>query len=341
MCCGINIENIVNIMNTNSVVIILISWLPLINAHSWVECVSYDPVSFESDSLGNYDRSRCSGYPRNFKTQFSKGFGVDTGYNWGHQDCSRDPFNPDDYTSDIPMAKYKAGQTIYISHPSKNHVADTCTNAFIPSTSFVVKMSSQPNVDSFDVRLPLVGGDHVNGVIDHIGFQRCFNFCGDVDKSHCISAWTLPSNIADGRYSFIWLWEFNVNEFYANCFDAYISSDGSISSSMTTTTPSPTPATTTPFNTTIETLAPSPTPATTQPSADTTIETLAPSATSSDNTETPIETEPPQVITSTAPSTSSPFVNIGTYLLNLTGSFDIRGVVNMTISEVAKLRRLL
>lgn len=342
-------------MDTKSIVIILLTWAHAIHAHSWVECVSYDPLSFESSSLGDYERGRCSGYPRNFKRQFSEGFGVDTGYNWGHADCLRDPFKSEDYTSDIPMAKYKAGQTIYISHPAKNHVADTCTNPFIPSTSFVVKMSSQPNVDTFDVSLPMFGPEHVNGQIDHLGYQRCFNFCGDADKSHCLSAWTLPSNIPDGRYSFIWIWEFNVGEIYANCFDAYISANGDIS--MNTTTPAFTPANTTPTPESTFPSAPVPT-STSSPSPPTSpppTPAITPNATSSTPRDTPTitpspttarsspaPTDPPQVITSTAATTGAgPLVNLGSYLMNITGLINFEGFLNTTISNIVNVRRLL
>ncbi len=193
-------------------------------AHSWVECTDYDPPSFEYDQLGNYDRSRCSGYSRGFATQFSAGFGVDTGYNWEHTMC-REQFNAGDYTDSIPMATYTAGQVIYISHPAKNHVAD-CGNAFIPDGGIQLLMSSVVGDDTFDVSLPMLGGQHVFGQVDHLGYQRCFDFCNNPDKSHCVSGWTLPTDIATGRHSFLWLWEFNENQFYVNCFDAMIAEGG-------------------------------------------------------------------------------------------------------------------
>lgn len=203
---------------------------PLIEAHSWVGCTNYNPPSTDFDKLGAFDRSRCSGYPRGFKTQFEQElntiFGIDTGFNWSHGTC-RNSFLASDYTDAIPMAQYVSGSIIHISHPAKNHVADTCTNPFIPSTGLKLMMSSQPEMDLFDVSLELIGGEHTNGVIDHLGYQRCFNFCGNPDKSHCITSWKLPAVAVSGRYSFDWVWEFNENEFYGTCFDAMISTDGS------------------------------------------------------------------------------------------------------------------
>ena len=318
-------------------------------AHSWVECSSYDPVSFDYTTLGNYDRARCMGYPRGFQSQFNAGFGVDTGYNWQLPNCNRDPFKQSDYTSQIPMATYKPGQVIYISHPAKNHVADVCTNPFIPSITFYVNMSSKPDVDTFDITLPMVGADHVNGVIDHLGYQRCFDFCNNEDKSHCLSAWTLPSNIQTGRYSFIWIWQLNPNEFFSNCFDAYITSSGSQSVEILSNSssssgindtiqfpslpPSKTPTPTSMKTPSSKTSKPSPTP--------TSMKTPTPSPTRSPTpsptpTPTPTSTPSPtptstkaQVITSNAPSaTLSPFASITSYII--TGFLNITGALNIT-----------
>ena len=316
-----------------------------IAAHSWVECSSYDPVSFDYRTLGNYDRARCSGYPRGFKRQFDAGFGVDTGYNSQLGDCSRDPYNAADYNNQVLMAKYKPGQTIYISHPAKNHVADTCTNQFIPSVSFKVMMSGQPDVDTFDVDLPMVGAEHTNGVIDHLGYQRCFNFCSNMDKAHCLSAWKLPTGIMEGRHSFQWRWELNSGEFFTNCFDAYItasdnlsttipiidnsssglssssssSSSGSSSGSNVSDTivfPSATPASTS--------LTLSPEPTTPEP---TTPEPTTPEPT----TKTPTST--PEVVTSGAPSSAGPLAAIHSYIMNITGGFNVSGLLNITIFD--------
>lgn len=323
----------------------------ILDAHSWVECVDYDPPSFDYTALGNFDRSRCKGYPRGFERQYNAGFGVDTGYNWPHVDCMRDPFKTSDYNDKINMATYKPGQTIYISHPAKGHVADSCTNPFILSSSFVVKMSSQPNVDSFDVSLSMVGGEHKNGQIDYLGYQRCYNFCGDKDKSHCVSAWTLPTDIPEGRHSFIWSWEFNTNEFYSNCFDAYISKSGSANN---TTSANPTPATTVPVNN-ITTVNPTPsatvpannTPSATFNSSNGTI-TLPPSPTptsshndgissGSVNIKSPSPStskQPPEIISSSAPSISSPFSKLHPLLMNITGMFNISGLVDIIFDRV-------
>lgn len=338
-------------MNLISICLFWVNAIHSVLGHSWVECTSYDPPSFDYQTLGNYNRARCNGYPRKFKDQYIAGFGVDTGYNWAHADCSRDPFNSNDYNDVIKMANFKPGQTIYISHPAKNHVADICTNRFIPSTSMNVRMSNQPNVDTFDVALKMVGEDHKNEVIDHLGYQRCYNFCGDKDKSHCVTAWVIPDNIMEGRYSFMWLWEFNENEFYSNCFDAFISHNGfpntiipvpntsssgsSYNNTVTfppTTSPIPTPAKSTPYSSNPTT--PLPSDMTTMPSVTSqmplpsgTTQTPSPSDMPS-KTDSPKSSSP--IITSGVPTLPNPLFDFGSYILNLTGNINVSGLFNIS-----------
>ena len=271
-------------------------------AHSWVGCTNYATTSTDYLTLGDFDRSKCRGYPRKFQNQYNQelinGWGIDSGYDWEHDTC-KISFESGDYTDTTPMAIYYSNEIIHVSHPAKNHVADTCTNPFIGSTSMKLKMSKVSKQDTFDVDVPMIGGDHQPGVIDHLGYQNCYKFCENKDKSHCLTSWQLPAVTIAGRYSFIWLWEFNPGQIYSSCFDALIllSPDTNASTVdndtvvFTTTTPStgvPSPSSTT--------LIPGSTPIPTTP---------IPSSTTS----TPIPTEAltPNPTTSTPkPTTSAP-----------------------------------
>lgn len=304
-------------------------------AHSWVECTDYDPASFDYDKLGTFDRARCRGYPRAFQRQFDAGFSRDTGYNWEHPLCTRDPFNSNDYSGAVNMARYSTGQIIYISHPAKNHVADSCTNPFIPSGVLEVRMSSAPDVDTFDVSLPMIGGDHVNGVIDHLEYQRCYQFCSDMDGSHCLTAWQLPTDIADGRHSFLWVWEFNQGQFYSNCFDAIIGNNGTTMSPTTAPPVSTTPPST-PSTTTMLPLTPSPnnTAPSSSGSEDTTIEvppSPMPSSTMNESTDSPPSTtNDAKVISNGGHVLINPIGMIHSYLMNISGVMNISALFNIT-----------
>ncbi len=192
------------------------------HASSWLECTNYDPPSIEAALLGGFDRARCHGYPRNFHAQYAGGFGVDTQYQWARADCARDKYNPADYTPVTPMATYTAGETVYLIHPSKTYVADVCTNSMIPTESVKLFISSNITTDTFDIELSVVGGDHVNGRIDHLGYQRCFDFCGNIDKATCLTGWKLPRYLSSGIHSFRWTWEIIPGLYYSTCFDANV-----------------------------------------------------------------------------------------------------------------------
>ncbi len=251
----------------------LINIASIAYAHSWVACTNYITSDTDYRTMGTFDRNKCAGYPRAFDLQYrnelATEWGVDTGYNWEHDNC-RSSFNPQDYTDTIRMATYSNGAAVHISHPSKNHVADTCTNQFIPSESLKLMMSSQPTVDTFDISVPMIGKEHVNGQIDHLGYQNCYQFCQNMDKSHCLTSWQLPHVSTSGRYSFMWIWQFNPHQFYTTCFDAMITTDDSQTPASTTvdsptiiptTTLVPNGQNTTPAPTATDTITFPPTPA--------------------------------------------------------------------------------
>jgi hypothetical protein len=291
-------------------------------AHSWVGCTNYAAVSTDYQSLGAFDRNKCSGYPRGFQTQFSKeqtdGWGADTGYDWERAQC-RIEFDNNDYSDATPMAIYRSGDTIHLSHPSKNHVADACTSPFIPSHSLKLKMSRQPRADTFDVEISMIGPDHQNGQIDHAGFQNCYQFCNNMDRAHCLTSWKLPIIEEAGRYSFSWVWEFNPGQFYSTCFDAMILVNQSI--------PAPTPFVSTPSILISPTESPIATPAPTESLTDTPADTP-----------TPAETPSTILTTSKVPATALPIITSDATQLKSIFSevlqsiqFVIAGAMNITI----------
>ena len=307
-----------------------------VSAHSWLECSNYDPLILDYNANIGFERLACSGYPRGFARQYESGFGAETGYEWSHSDCSRDKFNNDDYTSTTPMATYFSGQTVYLAHPAKTHVADICTSSLIPSTSITLSISNSIGVDTFDSKVVMVGKDHTNGQIDHAGYQYCFDFCANPDKALCITGWVLPENITRGIHSFKWTWEFNKGEYYSSCFDAMVLSmndidaSGSMSGSMSGSVSGSASDNITrhgSLSSDNETITfPPPTAAPTKP-VDKIIEIK------------PIPMAPPQVITNSAATRgSSPITNISQYLINFIGNFSVKGFINITKISQALVR---
>jgi hypothetical protein len=324
-------------------------------SHSWLECVDYQTTEYEHYKLGNYDPSKCNAYPRGFERQYSEGFGVDTGFNWAHEYCAFP-------SSTMKTAVANPGAILYMSHPSKNHVADLgCTNQFIPSNSFnvIVIPKSEGIADkSFErgLKLELIGGDHINGTVDFKGYQRCYQFCDNMDKAHCISGWKIPNDMAPGEYTGLWLWEFNVKEYYSSCFDFTISGDiitpivnssNSMSGSGSNTDNVDNTTIQIPKTQTVPTNAPTQTTNTPEPSMANN-NTDAPTQTTNtpepsmanNNTDAPtqttntpepsmtnLNTDSPEpsidIITSNSPSIISPILTIGKYVLNITGLLNI------------------
>ncbi len=320
--------------------VIGIIFINTIDAHSWAECTKYD-----DDVVAPYQQSKCKGFPRAFERQFDAGFGIDTGFNdevgkgAASIPCPA-AYNPNLYNNKVVMANYTPGQIFNMAWPAKNHVADVCTNQFIPDGGVVVLRSVVPETDDFIINIPMVKPQHVNGQIDKLGFQRCFDFCNNKDLSPCYNTFQLDTNFyTSGVYSFKWIWTFNPGQYFITCYDAYVTVDnpiiiapnntgdnytdtgsnnaGSNNDDVITLPPVTTPPVTTPPVTTQ--------PVTTQPV------TTQPVTTQPVTTQPPT-TRPPTEVTSRAPSalmqnSLNQFIS-GLITLNMTGWFNTTNYFN-------------
>jgi len=211
-------------------VVFFLGAVSLVAAHSWIACADYN------GDLGNYDGSKCKGYARGFGANIQYAgptFGTDAGYNYQATEskpCYTPLTNPVSagYTSTYGPATYKAGQKVTLAWPSKNHVAATCTNQWIPDTALNIFISAKnPTADltlsGFKKNLVANLTGHVDGQIDFKGFQNCPNFCANMDKALCTGAFTVPASTAPGNYTFMWYWIFNPgSDPYTSCWDVSI-----------------------------------------------------------------------------------------------------------------------
>ncbi|RHY27295.1 hypothetical protein DYB32_008787 [Aphanomyces invadans] len=131
------------------------------------------------------------------------------------------------------MAKYTPGQKVCLAYPPKNHVADVCTNEFIPDTGVRIFRSAAWPVDATNVTDPELrewpveyhhgNGAHVRGQVDYKGFQHCPRFCEDKGRALCTMCFQLEKDIAPGKYTFQWQWMFNsADDVYASCWEAIV-----------------------------------------------------------------------------------------------------------------------
>lgn len=190
-------------------------------SHSWISCTDYQIKNpYQISNSINYDIQNCYGFSRNYQLQYlsdvNRGFGYDTGYNYKSNECK--------YTFDnnIQIAKYKPGQQVCLTYPSKNHVASECTNIYIPDNGIKIYRSINKQLDEFNKEYDHLNGIHLSNTIDYKGFQNCPGFCNNMDKTVCYVCFNLETDIESGIYSFKWVWEFNKGEFYSTCWDAEI-----------------------------------------------------------------------------------------------------------------------
>lgn len=206
----------------------MIAWLLLlitsVRAHSWVSCADYDP----SASTSAFQSSACRGFSRGSPQFFTPLFGQDRGFNY--QPGSNDPvcivdFDRNSYSSAYPAPQYKPGSKIRVVWPAKNHVADRCTNQWIPDTTFQLWMNCDdfgtkrnPSLRTFLQTAQLVIDWKRDG--NAKGFQNCPKFCDNPDKAVCHQDFTMPAGLDKKRCLFVWYWVFNQGTTpYTACWD--------------------------------------------------------------------------------------------------------------------------
>lgn len=195
-----------------------------VNAHSWIACADY-VGGFEQE----YAQASCLGFARGYADYNTDIFGLDRGYN--HRVQLGEKVCKTEYTGvDV---RYKPYSDIVLVWPSKNHVASTCTNAWIPDTQLKLYGSCNPNDVGSNPTLATVLSSY-NLIWDFKtqgskkGFQNCPHFCKNPDKASCFGVFqVLPS--MQGKCHFVWFWEFNVGEYYTTCIDVNIDKSSQVS----------------------------------------------------------------------------------------------------------------
>ncbi|XP_078586300.1 uncharacterized protein LOC144868202 [Branchiostoma floridae x Branchiostoma japonicum] len=201
--------------------------------HSWVSCTDYT-----EKNGATWDQTKCRGFPRSAERFANRRgvFGVDTGYDFTpseNQVCKTARNDVTQYSASHPMAVYYPGQEVVFVHPTKNHVADVrCTNKFIPDRANKILLGARNapgdvSLSQFREVADLGVSPHGNGVPDRVttqypkpGYQNAPRFCEDPDKAMATGAFTLPQDLRPGRYTLVWLWEFNEGQLYSSCWEA-------------------------------------------------------------------------------------------------------------------------
>ncbi|KDO21433.1 hypothetical protein SPRG_12440 [Saprolegnia parasitica CBS 223.65] len=181
--------------------------LGAVAAHSWIECSDYLMTSVEDRNY--WDASKCYGYPRCSAARNGV-FGNEGSLNYqsaNGNSCQCAQGSNNAYTSTYPKATYVPGQRVCLAYPAKNHVADHCTNQYIPDNGMTIYRSTvgatvDPALGQWPVQYPnTTNGEHTNGVIDYKGFQNCPKFCENMPNAFCSLCfdWSQTSHSARTR----------------------------------------------------------------------------------------------------------------------------------------------
>lgn len=185
-----------------------------------------------------FEKDKCLGLPRPLPGNRNVGgtFGADIGMDFrpqaGGARCQGSATAGTAANYPGGMVTYETGTSYRLAWAPKNHVAATCSNAFIPDTFLKLYMApydqAQGDPDQATFRqnqVPASFSDdpHVRGQIDFKGFQNCPRFCDDTDKSLCTGTFSIPEGTAPGVYTFQWYWAFNGEaDLYSTCWEANV-----------------------------------------------------------------------------------------------------------------------
>lgn len=199
--------------------------------HSWLDCLDWDESA-----------QKCNGYARNWDNAKAEPFGQDVGRDQrpgrgvaaGGLVCGaieQPNSNPaDGYSAAYPMAKLSPGQDIVVRWPAKNHAnvgTDRGVQIFISKgPGLGDDFSHITTLQDWVSDCAANGGKCDNTFAGNIYDSNACNV-GGVDKTKCIDKFTVPTNLQNGIYTFMWWWEFNAGEYYNSCADVEIVNGGS------------------------------------------------------------------------------------------------------------------
>ncbi|XP_078573457.1 uncharacterized protein LOC144860189 [Branchiostoma floridae x Branchiostoma japonicum] len=206
-------------------VALLAAGLPaLATAHSWIVCTDY------LENNGWYwDEAKCRGWPR-AATTFNLRYGIFGATNTythrldNHPEerglCKKSRDDDRWYEADTPMAAYYLGQKVVLTHPANNHVSESkCRSRGQidwENLMFVVDGDEDPCcIDSdkliqiMDMGVSPYGWHHPDEVLSTYpkpGFQNVPKFCEDPEDAMGTYNFTVPTDLAPGRHTFVWKW---------------------------------------------------------------------------------------------------------------------------------------
>ncbi|KAJ2007096.1 hypothetical protein GGI02_003019 [Coemansia sp. RSA 2322] len=181
-------------------------------AHSWVDCVKYDPIN-----------EVCLGYPRGYPGRQNVNINTLYTYIFNASPVSQPMCSPvqqasTNYSSTFPMATAQPGETIYTTWEQNGHLDNANpTKVFV----YYFPQSSQQFTDVSQRNTAKVAGS-----MNFATNDNCY--VPGYPNTVCLGSWVVPADLVPGQvYHFVWFWYFNANpagQWYSTCFDVQVNS---------------------------------------------------------------------------------------------------------------------
>ncbi|KAJ1964151.1 hypothetical protein GGI12_001607 [Dipsacomyces acuminosporus] len=176
-------------------------------AHSWVDCVKFDPLE-----------KSCLGYPRGYPSRKDVDINTEYTYLFSGSPARQPMCNPMQqsgmtYSDRFPMTTAQPGETLFTTWESNGHLDNA------RPTTIKILYYSDPSKEFKDVTERNTAS--VAGSMEFATDGNCY-IPGD-PNSVCMGKWTVPKDLVPGQvYHFVWFWYFNANpagQWYTTCFD--------------------------------------------------------------------------------------------------------------------------
>ncbi|KAF9976288.1 hypothetical protein BGZ73_008834 [Actinomortierella ambigua] len=221
------------------------------DAHSWADCVDW---RFNTPGKEDWTEKggKCFGYARKYPVTQKVPFGDRDSHPARHYQQDPSNFAPcsdgvrgrergSDETRQNPiskayggnygpMATAKAGDTMCVRWPAKNH-------AVASEKDRGVFINMPPTPLSKD---PTNQAEFMKMNIAKLPYKNC-NHMSDTDHTPCGGCFTIPADRVPGTYVVQWRWELNDNEWYTSCWDLAITAANTPTPGGNTTLPPSTP----------------------------------------------------------------------------------------------------
>ncbi|KAF9911784.1 hypothetical protein BX616_010479 [Lobosporangium transversale] len=235
-----------------SATLALLASVAQVEAHSWADCVDWRPKDPQNPGFRDSD-GECFGWARQYpmdKTPFaaldssspSRHYQQDhianpvpcsnrrAGVEPGADETRQDPISKAYGGKFGAQPRVKAGDTMCVRWPAKNHAAKNEREKFVRINMPLELLDKDPDQKTFS-----------NSTIATIPFKNCHGVESNPDAAPCGGCFPIPANLQTGNYVVQWRWELNEGEFYASCWDLAVTGTDPTAPGGNQTAPLPPP----------------------------------------------------------------------------------------------------